>query len=142
MAETTGEWKGSTSAKFTTNRKHLPAPEAPLVDHPLYSMGSKRHFDARYEKEAQWKNTVKTFPDKDAPREQKPHGVKYLNPSFTQPKNRPERLHSDNGKETTLTYEDAEVGKKTYITHNRKTTNEVGVSKLMGGKQRVNNLYD
>lgn len=40
------EWPGATSAKFTTNKRHMGAPESNAnVPHPLFSMGQKRKFE-------------------------------------------------------------------------------------------------
>ena len=47
MAECLSEqiWNGSTSAKFTTNRRNIVAPEAKAGKHPIFNMGGKCHFD-------------------------------------------------------------------------------------------------
>ena len=39
------EWQGASSAKFTTNKRHIGAPQ-PNVDqaHPLFSMGGRMHY--------------------------------------------------------------------------------------------------
>ena len=66
-----------------------------------------------------------------------------MNPTFGQNvKPRPERMHSNAGQQTTATYEDMPIGKQTFIMDNRKTTNEVDVTKSMGAKKRVGTMYE
>ena len=93
----TGEWYGHKSAKFTTSKRHLPAPEAAdNKPHPLFSMGSKRHYDAQKSNEFNWKPSIKPALDKDAPRPDRPQGVKYLRPDLGKDdKPRAERRHVD-----------------------------------------------
>ena len=45
-----GEWPGSTSAKFTTNKRHMTAntDNNQSKHHPLFSMGGKSHYDKAY----------------------------------------------------------------------------------------------
>ena len=39
------EWDGSKSAKFTTGKRHMPAPTADNnAPHPLFNMGSRKHY--------------------------------------------------------------------------------------------------
>ena len=138
------EWSGATSAKFTTNKRHVNAPQ-PNQDgaHPLFSMGGRKHYDPQASKEAQWKPSLKVEPNKDAPRPEKVSGVKYLNPTFGENlKPRPERKHTENGAQTFKTYEDAPVGKGTFVMHNRKTVDEVPVTKQMGSKKRVGTIFE
>ena len=81
--------------------------------------------------------------NKDAPRPEKSTGVKYLNPKFGQNvKPRPERRHVDNGRETKATYEDLPIGKQTFIHDNRKTQQEIEVTKSMGSKKRVSTMFE
>ena len=41
-----GEWQGHTSAKFTTNKAHIPAPEVDVnAAHPMYGMGGRKHYE-------------------------------------------------------------------------------------------------
>ena len=139
------EWPGATSAKFTTCRKHIPAPQPDNNQpHPLFSAGARKHFPPQQSTEDQWKPTLKVAHDKDAPRPEKPHGVKYLNPTFGQNvKPRPERRHTDAGRQTTNTYEDLPIGKATFLErNNRKTINETEINKTMGSKKRVNTMYE
>ena len=113
------------------------------MPHPLFNMGSRRHYEATYCDEFKWKSSLRINPDKDAPRTDKPTGVKYLNPTFGENvKPRPERRHVDGGRETVDTWEDLPVGKQTYITHNRKTQAEVSVGSQMGNKKRVQTMYE
>ena len=54
-----GEWNGLKSAKFTTAKRHLPPPEPKdNKPHPLFSLGSKRHYDAQSSNEFKWKPSV------------------------------------------------------------------------------------
>ena len=39
-------------------------------------------------------------------------------------------------------YEDLEIGRKTYVLHNRKSVNEYATEKVMGSKKRTDTLYD
>ena len=94
------EWKGSTSQKFTTNKRHVAAPQPDVNQpHPLFSAGQRKHYQAQASKEHQWKSSVRVDPNKDAPRPEKVSGVKYLNPTFGENvKPRPERRHEDVGR--------------------------------------------
>ena len=41
------EWDGAKSAKFTTMKRHLAAPQPDNnAPHPLFNMGSRKHFTA------------------------------------------------------------------------------------------------
>ena len=60
-------------------------------------MGAKKHFESKCSEEAAWKSSVKNFPDKDAQREPRKQGVKYLAPEFSEPKVRPEKKHIAKG---------------------------------------------
>ena len=124
------EWQGATSQKFTTNKQHTAAPVPNQNQpHPLFSAGSRQHFAEKRSKEFEWKSTIQVAHNKDDPRPEKLSGVKYLNPTFgANIKPRPERRHEDVGKQTSNTFEDAPVGKQTFIMHNRKTQNEVNVN--------------
>ena len=56
-------------------------------------------------------------------------------------KPRPEKLHVEPN--PSGSYEDLEVGKKTYIDlHNRKSVNEYKQEEVMGSKMRIDTLYD
>jgi hypothetical protein len=55
-------------------------------------------------------------------------------------KPRAERRHLAQGPGDT--YEDASIGRKTFITHNRKTNNEYTQETVMGTKKRIDTLYD
>ena len=59
---------------------------------------------------------------------------------FTVTKERYERRHID--PQQSGTYEDLEVGRKTFIHHNRKTVNEYQQEEVMGSKKRVQTLYN
>lgn len=52
----------------------------------------------------------------------RPAGTKKIDPKFTEAKERYERRHIE--PQPSGTYEDLEVGRKTFITHNRKSVNE------------------
>ncbi len=66
-----------------------------------------------------------------------------MNPTFgSNVKPRPERRHTNQGEQTTNTYEEAPVGKQTFIMHNRKTQKEVEVTQSMGSKRRVSTMYE
>ena len=93
------EWPGATSSKFTTNKRHVAAPQ-PSMDqpHPLFSAGTRKHYDPKMSQDFQWKPMIKVAHDKDAPRPAKPSGVKMINRTFgEQTKARPQRKHADNG---------------------------------------------
>jgi hypothetical protein len=55
-------------------------------------------------------------------------------------KDRAERRHVEPN--PSGSYEDLEIGRKTYIHHNRKTIDEYATEKVMGKKVRVGTLYD
>ena len=57
-ASVKGEWQGATSAKFTTNRRHLDAPQPVDGAHPLYSMGGRKHYDEKAGYQPDWKPSV------------------------------------------------------------------------------------
>jgi hypothetical protein len=59
---------------------------------------------------------------------------------FTEARDRPERRHVEPNPSGSL--EDLEIGKKTFISHNRKSVNEYHQEEVMGSKIRVQNLYD
>ena len=41
------EWQGAKSAKFTTVKKHIPAPQPDNnAPHPLFNMGGRKHYQA------------------------------------------------------------------------------------------------
>lgn len=44
-AAANAEWKGQTSQKFTTNKRHIDAPKAPEQKHPLFASGQRQHFE-------------------------------------------------------------------------------------------------
>ena len=138
------EWTGGKSQKFTTNRRNI-KPHQPDHNqpHPLFSSGQRKHYDQGHSKEFQFKPSVRYHPNKDLDRPEKASGVKYLSPEFGQNvKPRPERRHEDVGRQSTNTNEDMPVGKATFIMHNRKTQNEVGVTKSMGSKKRINTMFE
>ena len=39
------EWDGAKSAKFTTGKRHMPAPQAKPGPHPLFNMGGRTHYE-------------------------------------------------------------------------------------------------
>jgi hypothetical protein len=41
------EWPGHTSAKFTTNKAHIPEPVVDQKTHPVFAMDGRRHFDEK-----------------------------------------------------------------------------------------------
>jgi hypothetical protein len=55
-------------------------------------------------------------------------------------KDRPERMHIEAN--PSGTYEDLEVGRKTFVTHNRKSVKEYSQEQTMGTKKRTETLYD
>lgn len=138
------EWTGATSQKFTTFKKHTAAPQPNQNQpHPLFSAGNRQHFKSQTSKEFEWKSSVVVAHNKDAPRPDKPSGVKYLNPTFgANTKRRPERHHEDVGRQTFNTYEEAPVGKQTFVTHNRKTQHEASINQSMGSKKRISTMYE
>lgn len=86
---------------------------------------------------------MRVAPNKDAPRPVKPSSVKYLNPTFGENnKLRPERRHTEQGGQTSNTYEEVPTGKQTFIMHNRKTQNSVNVEGSMGAKKRVGTTFE
>ena len=96
------EWQGASSAKFTTNKRHIAAPNPNQEGaHPLFSMGGRKHYEQNTSSEKDWKPSVKQSLDKDAPRKEKVSGVKYLAPTFGENnKPRPERRHTEAGRQT------------------------------------------
>jgi len=94
--------------------------------------------------ESQWKPCLKVPADKDAPRPERKHGVKSLNPTFGQNnKPRAERKHSEAGAQTMATWEEKPSGKITYMAlNNRKTTDEVDITKTMGSKKRITTMFE
>lgn len=59
---------------------------------------------------------------------------------FTETKERHERRHLD--PQPSGTYEDLEIGRRTFVTHNRKSVNEYQQEEVMGTKKRVQTLYN
>ena len=49
------EWPGKTSAKFTTNRKHVPHPDVKDQKHPLFDMAGRKHYEEKRSNEWQFK---------------------------------------------------------------------------------------
>ena len=49
------EWQGQTSAKFTTAKRYIEPSKPEQKDHPLFSMGSKRHYSAQRSSEFVYK---------------------------------------------------------------------------------------
>ena len=84
---------GHTSAKFTTNKAHIPGP---VVDHnaphPLYAMDGRKHYDAKLDRQADWKPSLKTGNEAaHAPR--RPMAVKHIEFKPIIAKGQAERLH-------------------------------------------------
>ena len=80
----TQEWPGSTSQKFTTWKKHVEAFVPENKEHPLFSMGAKRHFERKPTLEQIWRSSCRVFAYKDAYRPDRPTGCKKLEPVFPQ----------------------------------------------------------
>ena len=53
------EWPGKTSAKFTTNRKHVPHPDVKDQKHPLFDMAGRKHYEEKRSNEWQFKTQKK-----------------------------------------------------------------------------------
>lgn len=70
----------------------------------------------------------------------RPKGTKKVEPQYAEVKDRPERRHVEPN--PSGSYEDLEIGKKTFILHNRKTVNEYQQESVMGAKKRIGTLYD
>ena len=51
------EWDGAKSAKFTTGKRHMPAPQAKPGPHPLFNMGGRTHYEEKRSKEWAFKPT-------------------------------------------------------------------------------------
>ena len=60
-----GEWTGQTSAKFTTCKRYIEPPIPEQKDHPLFSMGSKRHYDKKGSEEWQYRPCHTKVPQPD-----------------------------------------------------------------------------
>ena len=145
-----GEWPGSTSAKFTTNKRHT----AGNTDnnqgkhHPLFAMGGKTHYDGAYKLsgEQKWSSSVRTFADKERERPNRAEGTKYLgvqdSASRANGKYERERRHMDVNAQTKTFYEENPISKAPFTCHNRKTQGEQVVEKTMGGKDRIRTMYD
>jgi hypothetical protein len=63
-----------------------------------------------------------------------------VEPNYAQVKDRPERRHIEAN--PSGSYEDLEVGRRTFVTHNRKSVNEYHQEAVMGTKKRIGTLYD
>lgn len=70
----------------------------------------------------------------------RPLGTKKLDPKFSETKERHERRHIE--AQPSGTYEDLEIGRKTYVMHNRKSVKEYSQEACMGSKVRIDTLYD
>jgi hypothetical protein len=66
--------------------------------------------------------------------------MKKVGMKFTEMKDRYERKH--NVPNESGSYEDLEIGKMTYVHHNRKTIDEYHQEGVMGKKKRIQTLYD
>jgi hypothetical protein len=144
----TGEWGGAVSQKFNTSKRHLPNPTVDEKTHPLFSLGSKRHFDPKNSEEFKWKPSLVPNHNKDAPRPEKKTGVKKIDTGFLgkDEKPRAERRHANTEApapwESQKTGDDALGGKQTFIHDNRKTQKEHEVEKNMGMKKRTGTMYE
>ena len=125
-----GEWHGATSAKFTTERRHISPPQPVDQAHPLYSLGGKKHFDATAGYQPDWKPSVVQFPDKYAERQDRKQGVKYIpaKQGDENKKDRPERRHAEPASGPPKSWEDDLKGKQCFVgLDNRKSVNEYPV---------------
>ena len=139
------EWQGASSAKFTTNKRHNPAPQPDQNQpHPLFSAGARKHYAPQTSSESEWKPHIKVAHDKDRVRPDKVSSVKMIKKEIAEnTKGRPERRHTDQGGQTFETYEDKPIGKTTFLgLDNRKTTKEVEVKFAMGAKKQVTTMFE
>ena len=67
-------------------------------------------------------------------------GLRKVDMHFTGMKDRAERKHLVAN--PSASYEDLEIGKRTFVSHNRKTMNEYNQEKVMGTKKRINTFYE
>ena len=67
-------------------------------------------------------------------------GAKKVDIQFTEMKPRAEKKHIE--PKESETYEDASIGKRTFIEHNRKTINEYNLDNCIGNKKRIETIYD
>ena len=87
------EWKGQTSSKFTTNRRHLePIPQTKEVAHPLYTMYGRRHYSQSETPAYEWRPTIRTV-EPVSHENDRIIGVKKIITSYTIVKPRVERVH-------------------------------------------------
>ena len=86
------EWKGASSAKFTTSRKHIPPIVAKEVAHPLYSMYGRRHYADSETPTYEWKPTIRTVPPVNHDQD-RIIGAKKIITHYTIVKPRVERVH-------------------------------------------------
>ena len=89
-----GEWAGHTSAKFTTNKAHVPGP---VIDqnapHPMYSSsGGRMHFEAKNDQQKAWRSSVRNGIE-PAHKPEPVSGVKHINFKPIPTKGNPERAH-------------------------------------------------
>lgn len=118
---------------------------APVPDdkafHPLFNVNQKKHFEAQRSDEYAWKTTSKPVPGYHEERVTRPGGKKFPDTKFSETKDHFEKKHMvAQAAETTKTNEDGNLQKRTFVTHNRKTTNEHGVEGDMTRKGRITTL--
>ena len=60
------EWKGQISAKFTTQKAHIPAPEQKIDGHhPLFNVNQRKHFSNKNSDEYKWVSSSQAVPFQD-----------------------------------------------------------------------------
>ena len=109
----------------------MPGPQ-PSNDgfHPLYNVEQKRHLTQKQSDEYQWKSTSRKI---DAPvGRDRPEGKAFPNTKFTDIKDYHERRHMpDRDSRTEKTYDDAALTKVCFEQHNKRTTQESVLEKVM-----------
>ena len=130
------EWGGQKSSKFLPNKKHINF--EPTIDptyKQMFDSNGRKHLTQPACQEKDFKPSVKQI-NFDANHEVKRPSQKAMVPGIiSEAKARPQRRHAE--EKISGTYEDDEVGKKTYVYHNRKTMSEYMTTDLMGHKKRT-----
>ena len=127
------EWGGHKPSEFLPNKKHIDF--QPTID-PTYkqmfdSLGRK-HYEKPGSQQHKWKPSVQQVNFAEIHEVKKPSKKSMVPNILTEAKNRAERIHLVQA--PSGTYEDDEVGKKTFVYHNRKSMNEFLTTDLMGRK--------
>ena len=103
------------------------------------------HFEPKSGYQPDWKPSVKPCHTKDDARPDPPRGLKKIpqNNNKEPTKDRPEKKHSEAGRQTDATNDEEIRGKACFVgLDNRKSVNEYSTEQRMGTKKRVNTMYE